>query len=101
MRPPSQLARLLICLQVLLLAVFMTVEVSHSHPVHAGGHDDSIHCELCATAHVATADVASWPMISVLYVTGTITPGEPLRGSRRVVRTAFIRPPPLVVSSLV
>lgn len=100
MRPPTQLAKLLICLQMLLMAVFMTVEVAHSHPVSASGHDASIHCELCATAHLATADEAALPIASVFRPVGTVIVGVRTRGSRTVVRTAFIRPPPVADPSL-
>ena len=96
MRQRIQLARLLIGLLALMLAVFMTVEVAHNHP--AGDGSAATHCQICATAHVTAASQPAWLTGFVLHIIGSVSTGEPTRGSRIVVRTAFIRPPPPVDS---
>lgn len=100
MRQPTQLGKVLIGLLSLLLAVFMTFEVAHSHTAVAGDINASTHCQICATAHVAIAGQPAWLTGYILHLIGTVTIGEPTRGSRIVVRTAFIRPPPPVEPSL-
>jgi hypothetical protein len=71
----------------------MTVEAAHSHPAGIAG-TTPIHCQFCATAHVAIASQPSWLTGYVLRLIGTVVIGEPSVGTRPVVFTAFIRPPP-------
>ncbi len=82
-----------------LLLVFMTAEIAHSHP-QVVDSSTAIHCQLCATAHLATASQPAWLTSFVLHLIGTVDIGEPTRGSRIVIRTALIRPPPFVGSSV-
>jgi len=73
------------------LAVFMTVEVSHSHPADPQG---AAHCQWCASAHVATDTQPAWMTAYVLRLIERVSIGEPDPGSSPVIVTAFIRPPP-------
>ena len=98
MRQPNQFGKVLIVLLGALLAVFMTFEVAHSHP--AGDVTASAHCQVCATAHAAVASQPAWLTSFVLHIIGKVVLGEPSRGSRAVVHTAFIRPPPVVELSI-
>ena len=100
MRQPTQYGKVLIGLLSLLLAVFMTVEAAHTHSTITGDGTSSAQCQICATAHVAVAGQPAWLTGYVLHLIGTVTLGEPTRGSRIVVRTSFIRPPPPVEPSL-
>ena len=75
----------------LVLVSFMTVEVAHTHPLNDLSGD---HCQICAMAHMA---VENHPVIfteRILHVIAAVSAGEPLPGSRAVVFTTFIRPPP-------
>ncbi len=90
----AKFARVLVTLLCVLLAVFMTVEIAHHHP--AGVPDGApTQCQFCATAHVAIASQPSWLTSYVLHLIGIVSIGETSRGSRTVVQTAFIRPPPV------
>jgi ammonia channel protein AmtB len=91
---PTKFARVLVTLLCVFLVFFMTAELAHSH---AGSLRDNapVHCQLCATAHVAVASQPSWLTGYVLHLIGEVTIGETSRGSRAVVQTAFIRPPPV------
>ena len=100
MRQPIKLGRIFVGLLALMLVVFMTIEVAHTHAEGAGDVNTAAHCQICATAHVAAASQPAWLTGFVLHLIGSITIGEPTRGSRTVVRTAFIRPPPPVDSAL-
>lgn len=80
----------------LVLVSFMTVEVAHTHPINdlSGSH-----CQICAMAHIA---VENHPVIfteRILHVIAAVSAGDPLPGSRTVVFTTFIRPPPVFSSS--
>jgi hypothetical protein len=93
MKRSDQFGKVLVTLLCVALAFFMTVEVSHSHP--AGTTENApIHCQFCATAHVATASQPSWLTGYVLHLIGIVASGEPSVGTRPVVFTTFIRPPP-------
>jgi hypothetical protein len=100
MRKPTDLTRLLIGLLGVMLVIFMTVEVAHSHSTRIGSPDTSTHCSLCNTAHIALAGQLTWVTNYVLRVVDTVTLGETLPGSRPVIRLAFIRPPPPADHSL-
>jgi hypothetical protein len=91
MKLPTQFGKVLAGLLCLVLACFMTVEVAHNHPA---GDLDGAHCPICATAHIAIDSHPNAIVAQVLHVVAAITAGEPLPGSRAVVVTAFIRPPP-------
>lgn len=93
----AKFARVLVTLLCVFLACLMTAEVAHTHP---NGAPDAIHCQFCATAHVAVNSPPSWLTGYVLRLIGAVTIGEPSRGSRIVVRTALIRPPPAADSSV-
>jgi hypothetical protein len=90
----AKFARVLVTLLCVFLVFFMTAEMAHSH---SGGLLDNapVHCQLCATAHVAVASQTSWLTGYVLHLIGEVTIGQTSRGSRAVVQTAFIRPPPV------
>jgi hypothetical protein len=90
----AKFTRVLVTLLCVFLVFFMTAEVAHSH---AGGLPDNapVHCQFCATAHIAVASQSSWLTSYVLHLIGEVTVGETSRGSRTVVQTAFIRPPPV------
>ena len=94
MRHKDQLGRVLIVLLGLLLAVFMTVEIAHSHSTEAGAITGAAHCQICATAHVASASEPAWLTGFVLLLLGTVILGEPSPGLRPVLHALFIRPPP-------
>lgn len=93
----AKFARVIVTLLCVFLAFLMTAEVAHIHP---DGSPDAIHCQLCATAHVAVTSPPSWLTGYILHRIGAVTIGEPSRGSRIVVPTAFIRPPPAADSSI-
>jgi hypothetical protein len=97
MTPSPKFARVIVTLLCVFLAFFMTAEAAHIHP---DGAPDAMHCPLCATAHVAVSSAPAWLTGYVLQLIGAVTLGEPSRGSRIVVPTAFIRPPPVVRSSI-
>jgi hypothetical protein len=98
MAASPKLGKLLAALLCVFLAFLMTAEAAH---IHADGSPDAIHCSFCAAPHVAVSSAPSWLTGYVLRLIGAVTIGEPSRGSRMVVPTAFIRPPPAVASSLV
>ncbi len=100
MRHETGFSRLLIVFLGLLLVVFMTVEIAHSHTDDAGAVSSATHCQICAVAHVASASQPAWLTGFVLLLLGTIAIGEPSPGSRPVLRAVFIRPPPAPDSSL-
>lgn len=94
MKPDSKFAKLMVCLLAAMLAFFMTVEAAHQHPSEA---PSGTHCQICSIAHVA---IDTHPTVLTEYVLRTIaavSTGEPLAGTRLVVFTAFIRPPPAAV----
>ncbi len=86
-----QFGKLLAVLLCVVLAVFMTVEVTHSHP---DTPVDASHCQLCASAHVAIDVQPTWMTAYVLRLIERVSSGEVSPGSVAVVVTAFIRPPP-------
>ena len=98
MQPPTQLRKWIALCLGLLLAVFMTLEVAHTHPTDARDNGASAHCQICTTAHVAVDSKPSWLTGYVMHLIGTVSQGEPSSGSRVVVVTAFIRPPPPVAT---
>ncbi len=90
MKLKCKLVGILAGLMCLVLAVFMVAEVSHSHAdVAAAGH-----CQLCTVAHVATNVKPACLTPFLLLLFGTVLIGSPSQGSRAVLVTAFIRPPP-------
>jgi hypothetical protein len=95
-RDVSQRGKVLVAILCVLLAVFMTVEISHSH----GTNMDPMQCQFCATAHVALASQPSWLSSYVLHLIRIVAIGEPSLGSQPVVSTAFIRPPPVPAAFL-
>ena len=97
MTESSKFVRVMVTVLCVFLALFMTAEVAH---VHADGTPDAIHCQFCSTAHVAVTSQPSWLTGYVLHLIGIVSIGEPSPGSRVVIRTAFIRPPPSIDSSL-
>jgi hypothetical protein len=93
---PTQFGKVLAGLLCVVLACFMTVEVAHNHPV---SDIDGAHCPICATAHIAIDSAPAVLAAQVLHVVAAVPAGEPLSGSRAVVFTAFIRPPPAQLPS--
>jgi hypothetical protein len=95
MRRPDKFGKVVAVILVFILAFFMTVQVAHSHPA---GSDigATTHCQFCLTAHIAMASQPAWLTGYVLHLIGNVSIGEPSRGSRVVVFTSFIRPPPAV-----
>ena len=90
MKPRSKALAILLGLLCIALAVFMTVEASHSHVgVAASGH-----CSLCASAHLAIHTEPAWLTPLILLLLGTVFFGEALPGSRPLLLTSCIRPPP-------
>lgn len=89
----AKFARMLVTLLCVFLVFFMTAELAHSH----GSSLDNapVHCQLCATAHIAVVSQPSWLTGYVLHLIGEVTIGETSRGSQTVLQTAFIRPPPV------
>jgi hypothetical protein len=92
LRHNAKFARLVVALLSVVLAVFMTVEVSHCHPA---SNPCSTHCQLCSSAHIAVDAQPSWLTGYVLQRLGVVSAGEPSPGSCAVTVTAFIRPPPV------
>ncbi|RRA49558.1 hypothetical protein [Acidipila sp. EB88] len=90
MKPTTVTGKIILGLLCLLLAVFMTVEVAHSHADLVGGS----HCQLCASSHLAVDAAPAWLTPLVLFLLGIVSLGEPATGSRPVVMTTLIRPPP-------
>ena len=90
MAPKGRFGKVLTCLFCLTLTVFMTVQVAH---VHADSASAS-HCQVCASAHNAVDVKPAWLTPFVLELIRIISLGEPATGSRAVLVTAFIRPPP-------
>src|SRR5271170_4892567 len=96
MRRPNHFGRFLISLLGLFLAVFMTFEVAHGHSgTGANASGSSTHCQLCMTAHTAVSNQPAWLTGFVLRLIGEVSIGEPSCGSRVVIFTVHIRPPPV------
>ena len=77
----------LLCVMV---AIFVSVGMAHVHADVA----TASHCQICALAHVTEAAPLIWLTPLVLLLLGAVVLGDPSPGSRDVVVTAFIRPPP-------
>jgi hypothetical protein len=90
-KPSGKFGKVLIYSFCLLVAVFMTVQVAH---VHTDPTLDSAHCQICSSAHIATGANPAWLTPFVLELIGLVSVGDPSPGSRSVVVTSFIRPPP-------
>lgn len=93
MKPVPRHWKALACLLILVIVCFMTVEVAHGHPAN---DPTGQYCPICAMAHIA---VSSHPTISVPrieHAVATVILAESRAGSRAVVFTRFIRPPPSV-----
>jgi hypothetical protein len=88
--PTGRFGKVLTCVFCLILTVFMTVQVAH---VHADPAMDS-HCQICSAAHIAVDVKPAWLTPVVLELIRIVSLGEPATGSRAVLVTAFIRPPP-------
>ena len=91
MAPKGRFGKVLACVFCLILTVFMTVQVAH---VHADPAMDSSHCQICSAAHIAVDVKPAWLTPFVLELIRIVSLGEPATGSRAVLVTAFIRPPP-------
>lgn len=92
--------KLFTLLLVVLLAVFMTAEVAHSHPTGTVDLSSASHCQLCAIAHIGTVAQPAWLTAHIQHLIGVITLAEPSLQSRLTIPTAFIRPPPPVALAL-
>lgn len=80
-------------LMCLVLACFMTVEVAHGHPANdPAGH----HCQICAMAHMAVENHPTTIIERVERMVAPVILAEARAGSRAVVFTRFIRPPPVL-----
>jgi hypothetical protein len=96
MRHASQFGKVFVTLLGLFLAVFMTFEIAHGHgDTRASDTNASTHCQLCMTAHTAVSSQPAWLTGFVLRLIGEVSIGTPSCGSRVVVFTAYIRPPPV------
>lgn len=84
-------------LMCLVLVCFMTVEVAHGHPAN---DPTGQHCQICAMAHVAVENHPTVFVERVQYIVETVVPADTLAGSRSVVFTRFIRPPPSISSTV-
>lgn len=93
MKPVPRYWKALACLLSVVLACFMTVEAAHGHPANdpAGQH-----CQICAMAHMAVASQPTIFVPRVEHVVARVILAESRPGSRAVVVTRFIRPPPTV-----
>jgi hypothetical protein len=89
--PKGRFGKVFACVFCLILTVFMTVQVAH---VHADAAMDSSHCQICSAAHIAVDAKPAWLTPFVLELIRMVSLGEPATGSRAVLVTAFIRPPP-------
>jgi hypothetical protein len=89
--PKGKFGKVLTYVFCLILTVFMTVQVAH---VHADPAMDSSHCQICSAAHIAVDVKPAWLTPFVLELIRIISLGEPATGSRAILVTAFIRPPP-------
>ncbi len=91
MKPSARHWKALACLMCLVLSGFMTVEAADNRPANdPAGH----YCPICAMAHVA---IENHPVIfidRIQRMVAAVVPAEPRPGSRMVVFTGFIRPPP-------
>lgn len=92
MQPFSKVARFFIVALCCVLLLFLTVEIAHGH---ADGAPDAAHCPLCAAAHVAIGVSPAWLTAAIFLLLGILCMGDSSPGSRAVLVTAFIRPPPV------
>lgn len=93
MKPVSKSWKALASLLALVLVCFMTVEVAHGHPAN---DPSGQHCQICAMAHMA---IENHPIVftqRIEHVVAAVIPAEARAGSRYIVFTRFIRPPPAV-----
>lgn len=90
MKPTTLLGKSILGMLCIILTIFMTVEVAHSHADLVGGS----HCQLCASSHLAVDVAPAWLTPLVLFLLGTVSFGAPSKGSRAVTLTTLIRPPP-------
>jgi hypothetical protein len=93
MKPVARHWKALACLLSLVLVCFMTVEVAHGHPAN---DPSGQHCQICAMAHMAVENHPTVFTQRIEHVVAAIIPAEARAGSRYIVFTRFIRPPPAV-----
>lgn len=93
MKPVARHWKALAYLLSLVLVCFMTVEVAHGHPA---SDPTGQHCQICSIAHMAIENHPTIFTQRIEHVVAAILPAEPRPGSRTVVFTRFIRPPPTV-----
>jgi len=91
MQPFSKVAKLLTIAFCCVLLLFMTVEIAHGH---ADGVPDAAHCPLCGIAHMTVSVAPAWLITAIFLLLGILCMGDSSPGSRAVLVTAFIRPPP-------
>lgn len=94
MRRPNQFGKFLVLTLSVFLVFFMTAEIAHTHSGDAASLAAMSHCQLCMTAHVASADQPAWLTAYVLHLIGQVSIGEPSLESHQVIFSSFIRPPP-------
>lgn len=94
MRHSNQFGKLVALTLSLFLVFFMTAEVSHVHSGDPASLAAMSHCQLCMTAHVASADQPAWLTEYVVHLIGQVSIGEPSLESHQVIFSSFIRPPP-------
>lgn len=95
MKPVARHWKALACLLSLVFVCFMTIEVSHGHPA---SDPTGQYCQICSIAHMA---VENHPIVftqRIEHVVAAIIPADSRPGSRAVVFTRFIRPPPAISS---
>lgn len=91
MKPNTRHWKALACLLSLVLVCFMTVEVAHGHPAN---DPSGQHCQICAMAHMAVENHPTVFTERVERVIAAVIVAQARPGSRAVVFTRFIRPPP-------
>ena len=99
MKHRTQLGRLLaLCLSVV-LAVFLTVQVAHSHDLDSAGENPG-HCPICQLAHVSTGAQAVVTIAAPMQFQPHLILSEPSPGSPVIAFNHVSRPPPASSSFL-
>ena len=93
MKPLARHWKALVSLMCVVLVCFMTVEAAHNRPADdPPGHC----CQICALAHIAIEHHPVTFAERVERVVAAVVIAQARPGSRAVVFTRFIRPPPAV-----
>jgi hypothetical protein len=76
------------------LTLFMTAEVSHTHPPVNCLQDDS--CPWCSIAHLAPTLISPLLVVVPGYIGETVARQECVATALLVIPLQFIRPPPIL-----